>query len=300
MIELADAVRDALAQGRAVVALESTLIAHGLPFPDNVELGLALEAQVAAAGAVAATIAVLDGRCRVGLTREEIERIGRAGMSLAKAGAADLAPICARGGSAATTVGGTLVIAARAGIRVFATGGIGGVHAGDTGDVSSDLVVLSREPVAVVSSGAKAFLDLRRTLEVLETLGVLVVGHRTRELPAFYSRHSGLPLEHHADDPAELAAILRARWALGLAGVLIAHPIAADAELDPAQLAAAVAGATGEAQRRGITGKALTPFVLAELARTTGGATVRANRTLATGNAAAAAAIAIALGGARA
>ncbi len=295
MIDVAAAVRDALTSGRPVVALESTLIAHGLPFPDNLEVGRALEAEVAAAGAVPATIAVIAGRCRVGLSAGELSQLAESGAAIRKAGTADLAAACARGASAATTVSATAVLAARAGIRVFATGGIGGVHRGDSADVSSDLGVIAREPIAVVSAGAKAILDLPRTLEALETLGVLVIGYQTGEFPAFYSRSSGLSLEHRADSATEIAAMLRARWQLGLGGVLIANPIPSDAEIPAGQIAPAIARACEEAARQGIGGKALTPFLLAALARDTGGASVRANRALAVANARLAAEIASAL-----
>src|SRR5436190_2747016 len=275
----------ALRSGAPVVALESTIVAHGLPWPENLDIGRALEAAVRGAGAVPATIAVLDGEVRVGLSPSELERVAREGRALAKAGVADLAMVLAMGGSAATTVSGTATLAARAGIRVFATGGIGGVHRGDSGDVSSDLGVLAREPIAVVSAGAKAILDLPRTLEQLETLGVLVLGYGIDEFPAFYTRGSGLRLEHRVDTPRAVADLLRARWALGLGGVLVANPIAHADELDRRVIEAAIDGACDAAKRDGISGKALTPFLLAELARATAGASVRANRALAIANA---------------
>jgi pseudouridine-5'-phosphate glycosidase len=283
------------ADGAPLVALESTILAHGLPWPDNLEVGLALEAEVRAGGAVPATIAVLDGVARIGLDAAELERVAREGHALRKAGAADLPVAAARGASAATTVSATCVLAARAGIRVFATGGIGGVHRGDAGDVSSDLGTLAREPIAVVSAGAKAILDLPRTLEMLETLGVLVLGFGTDEFPAFYTRGSGLPLEHRVDATDAVAAILRARWALGQGGVLVANPIPAAAALDRTTIDAAIADALAAADADRIRGKALTPFLLAQLARATGGASIRANRALALNNAGLGAEIAVAL-----
>ena len=294
-IELADEVAAALAAGRAVVALESTLVAHGLPWPDNLEVGRALEAEVRAGGAVPATIAVVGGRARVGLDGGTLERLASGGGRFAKAGAADLAVHLARGGDAATTVSATAFLAARAGIRVLATGGIGGVHRGDAGDVSADLDTLARTPIAVVSAGAKAILDLARTAEALESLGVLVIGFATDELPAFWSRSSGLPLEHRVDDVGELAAIVGRRLALGQAGVVVANPIAAADEIPADTIERAVQAALAAAAAAGVGGKRLTPFLLAELARVTGGATVRANRALAAGNARLAAGLAGAL-----
>jgi pseudouridylate synthase len=278
-----------------IVALESTLVAHGLPWPDNLAIARELEAIVRGGGAVPATIAVLDGRAHVGLDDAALERIARGGKELAKAGATDLAVHVARRTSAATTVSATAAIAARAGIRVFATGGIGGVHRGDAGDVSHDLVALAKTPIAVVSAGAKAILDLPRTLEMLETLGVLVVGWRTNELPAFYSPRSGLQLDHRVDSAAELAAITRAHWRdLGGGGVLVCNPIP---DADAIDLDEPIALALADAEAAGITGKRLTPFLLARLAEVTAGASIRANRSLALNNARVAAQLAVALAG---
>lgn len=289
-------VAEARAAGGAVVALESTIIAHGLPYPANLEVGLALEATVRAGGATPATIAVIDGRVHVGLTDAELARLAADGPGFTKAGATDLAVAIAGRRSAATTVSATSLCAARAGIRVFATGGIGGVHRGDLDDISHDLTVLARTPIAVVSAGAKAILDLPRTLEALETLGVLVVGYRTDELPAFYTRGSGLALEHRVDDVAALAAICRVRWdQLGAGGVLVANPIPTAAALDPAMIDAAIEAALTEAAAAGVTGKRTTPFLLARLAAVTGGAAVDANRALALHNAEVGAALAVAL-----
>lgn len=289
-------VAEARAYGRPLVALESTIIAHGLPWPDNLAIARELEAAVRATGGVPATIAVVEGRPQIGLTGELLERLARDGSRFAKAGATDLAVHIARGSSAATTVSATAVLAARAGIQVFATGGIGGVHRGDTGDVSHDLVALSRTPVAVVSAGAKAILDLPRTVELLETLGVLVIGYRTREFPAFYTPISGVALDHRVDTPDELAAIARARWSeLPAGGILVCNPIPIADALDATSIDIAIATALAEATAASITGKRVTPFLLARLAEVTGGASIRANRALALGNARLAGELAVAL-----
>jgi pseudouridine-5'-phosphate glycosidase len=294
-LDVAAEVGAALAAGRPVVALESTIIAHGLPWPENLEIGQALEAAVREGGAVPATIAVLAGRAVVGLSPAELERVARGGQALLKAGAADLPVAIARGADAATTVAGTVHLAAHAGIRLMATGGIGGVHRDAPWDVSNDLAELAMRRVAVVSAGAKAILDLPRTLEMLETLGVLVVGVRTSELPAFYTPWSGVALEHRVESAADAAAILRARWQLGQGGVLLANPIPADAAMDPAVVDALLSASLAEAARAGVRGKALTPFLLADLEHKSGGATVKANRALALANARLAADVAVAL-----
>ncbi|MCW5806613.1 MAG: pseudouridine-5'-phosphate glycosidase [Deltaproteobacteria bacterium] len=287
-------VADARDRGVPVVALESTLVAHGLPWPQNLEVARELEGAVRVGGAVPATIAVVEGAVRIGLPAETLEALAREGARFAKAGATDLAVHLARKTSAATTVSATSVLAARAGIRVFATGGIGGVHRGDAADVSHDLVALARTPICVVSAGAKAILDLPRTLEALETLGVLVVGVGTSELPAFYTRTSGLRLEHRADTVADLAAIARHHWDdLGGGGILACNPIPAASELTG--LDAAIDQALADAATAGITGKRLTPYLLARLAEVTAGASIRANRALALHDAAVAAQLAVAL-----
>jgi pseudouridylate synthase len=295
-LELAPEVAAALAAGRPIVALESTILAHGLPWPDNLAIAHELEAAVRAAGAVPATIAVVDGRPMIGVPPTILERIARDGRQFAKAGATDLAVHVARGSSAATTASATAVLAARAGIVVFATGGIGGVHRGDTGDVSHDLVTLARVPIAVVSAGAKAILDLARTVELLETLGVLVIGFRTQEFPAFYTRTSGIALDHRVDTARELAAIARARWSVdGAGGILVCNPIPESAALADTLIDDAIAAALADAGAARIAGKALTPFLLARLAEVTGGASIRANRALAVHNAAVAGELASAL-----
>jgi len=293
-LAIAEEVRAALADGRAVVALESTLVAHGLPWPLNLEVGRAAERAVRDEGAVPATVAVLRGVVTVGVDEAALERIARGGF--VKAAQADLAPQVAAGRDAATTVSATAFAAARAGIALFATGGIGGVHRGGDGDVSSDLTTLARESIAVVSAGAKAILDLPRTLEALETLGVLVVGYRTDELPAFYTRKSGLKLEHRVDSPVEAAAVIRARRALGdRGGVLVANPIPVEAALPDELVARAIEAALADAARAGVRGKALTPHLLAAVARETGARSLDANRALVIDNCRVAARIAVAL-----
>jgi pseudouridine-5'-phosphate glycosidase len=289
-------VSDAREAKKPIVALESTLVAHGLPYPDNHVVAVELETTVRDAGAVPATIAVIDGKPCIGLEPAQLEAIAKGGRDIAKAGATDLAVHFACGTTAATTVSATAVLAARAGIRVFATGGIGGVHRGDSGDVSHDLVALAHTPIAVVSAGAKAILDLPRTVEMLETLGVLVIGYRTDALPAFYTPHTEIELEHRVESAAELAKILREHWGdLDGKGVLVANPIPAEAALDEAMIAAAISGALEDAETRGITGKRLTPYLLQRLAAVTGGKSIKANRALALHDARIAAELAVQL-----
>ena len=296
-LQLSSEVAEARVARRPIVALESTLIAHGLPWPDNLAVARELEAAVRDGGATPATIAVLDGRVRLGLDAAALERVARTGRDLAKAGATDLAVHLARATSAATTVSATAVIAARANVRVFATGGIGGVHRGDSGDVSHDLVALSRAPIVVVSAGAKAILDLPRTVEMLETLGVLVIGYRTDELPAFYTGRSGIRLDHVAANVAELATIAKRHWDdLDGGAILVCNPIPAASALDPKMIDAAIEAALAEAEVKHISGRRLTPHLLARLAEATGGASIRANRALALHNAQLAAELAVALG----
>lgn len=295
-LHLSPEVAEARVDKRPVVALESTIVAHGLPYPQNLEVAQELEATVREAGAVPATIAIVEGRPCIGLTAGTLEKLAKDGRAFRKAGATDLAVMMTSGKNAATTVSATSVLAARAGIRVFATGGIGGVHRGDSLDVSNDLTTLAKTPIAIVSAGAKAILDLPRTLEMLETLGVLVIGYRTDEFPAFYTVRSGLRLEHFAGTPADLAAILHTHWDdLGGTGVLVANPIPAEASLDERLITRAIDEALASAATQGITGKRLTPYLLAQLADATGGASVRANRALAKNNAKVAAELALAL-----
>jgi pseudouridylate synthase len=296
-VVLSPEVAEARVDKRPIVALESTLVAHGMPWPQNFELAKELESIIREAGAVPAHIALVEGRPCIGLSSAQLERVANDGKSFAKAGATDLAVYMSRRKSAATTVSATSVIAARAGIRVFATGGIGGVHRGDVGDVSHDLIALAKTPIAVVSAGAKAILDLPRTLELMETLGVLVLGYRTDEMPAFYTVRSGHRLEHFTGTPEDCAAILLRHWReLEGGGVLLCNPIPAEASLDEKLIAGAIEEALRTARTLRITGKALTPHLLAEVARATGGASIRANQALARSNAKVAAELAIALG----
>ena len=296
-VQLTSELANALRTGRPVLALESTLIAHGMPWPQNVETALAVEAEVRALGAVPATIAILDGRLKVGLARDEIERLGRGGADIVKASRRDIPILVARGGTGATTVAGTMFIAALARIPVFATGGIGGAHRGaqTTFDVSADLQELARTAVAVVCAGAKSMLDLALTLEYLETHGVPVVGYRTDRFPAFYARDSGLPVDARVDEPETIARVMHAKWALGLdGGIVVANPIPEAFEFPRERLEAATDRALGEAGAQGVTGKALTPFLLARIGALTQGESLRSNIELVLNNARLGARIAVA------
>jgi pseudouridine-5'-phosphate glycosidase len=281
--EVAEAVR----AGRPAVALESTLIAHGLPWPQNLETALAAEAVVRREGAVPATIGVWHGRPTIGLAPAEIEHLARA-PGVRKASRRDLAAAVIEGACAATTVAATMALAHQAGLRVFATGGIGGVHPhapGEPLDVSADLVELARTPVAVVCSGAKSILDLAATLEVLESYAVPVVGFRTDDFPAFFVSSSGLPVPARVDTPADAAALLAAHWGLDGQGVVLAQPLPPEVALDVGELAAAVVEAERRATLAEVRGPARTPFLLARLAEITDGRTLRANRELIVANA---------------
>jgi pseudouridine-5'-phosphate glycosidase len=286
-VEILPEVQQALAAGRPVVALESTIITHGMPAPRNLETARAVTSEVRAGGAVPATIALLGGRIRIGLEPHELERLAGA-REVAKVSRADLAAVLAAGGTGSTTVAATMICAALAGIRVFATGGIGGVHRGaeQSFDVSADLQELARTPVAVVCAGAKAILDLPKTLEVLETLGVPVVGYGCDDLPAFYSRASGLAVPLRRDSATEIAGLMRAKWELGLGGgLVVANPIPAEAEIPAAEIAGHIETALAEAAAQGIQGKAVTPFLLARLEELSGGASLEANVALVLNNA---------------
>jgi pseudouridine-5'-phosphate glycosidase len=292
---LSPEVAEALERGAAVVALESTIIAHGLPRPRNLEVARDLEAEVRAAGAVPATIAVLDGEVRVGLDDEGLERIAAADM--AKLSVRDLALAAARRADGATTVASTAHLAARAGIRVFATGGLGGVHreARETWDESADLLTLARTPITVVAAGVKSILDVGATLERLETLGVAVAGWRTDRFPGFYLTDGGFDLDWRVDGPEEVAAAMAQADALGVtAALLIANPIDPSRQLDPAEHERALADGLERARAAGVTGKAVTPFLLDHLHRVTGGRSLEVNVAIARGNAAVAGAIAAA------
>ncbi len=307
MLDIAPEIAAALAAGEPVVALESTIITHGMPYPQNAETARAVEAEVRAAGALPATIAVIAGRCHIGLSAEALERLAAGShhasgahqaSAARKASRRDLAAIVAQGLSAGTTVAATMFLAARAGIRLFATGGIGGVHRGAERslDISADLLELAASPVAVVCAGCKSILDIGKTLEVLETQGVPVVGYRTHSFPAFFARESGHRLEHCCDTPEALAAIIAAQRALGVpGGMLIANPIEPDHALPAAEIDAAIDAALREAEATGITGKDVTPFLLARVLALTEGRSLDANIALARGNARLAARIAVAL-----
>ncbi|BBE70445.1 pseudouridine-5'-phosphate glycosidase [Oharaeibacter diazotrophicus] len=287
----------ALSAGRPVVALESTIVTHGMPWPANVETARAVEDVVRAGGAVPATIAVLDGRIRIGLSPDELEALGKAN-GVMKLSRADLAYAVATGRPGSTTVAATMIAADRAGIRVFATGGIGGVHRGaeESFDVSADLDELARTPVIVVAAGAKAILDVPKTLEVLETRGVPVVGFGTDEFPAFWSRRSGLKAPLTIDDAAGVAAFQRAREALGVGGgMLVANPVPAADEIPAAEMADHIAASLAAAAAAGVVGKAVTPFLLGDILERTAGRSLATNVALVKNNARVAAAIAVAL-----
>ncbi len=296
LIDLSPEVRDALEGGRPVVALESTIITHGMPFPQNLKVARRVEATVRESGATPATIAVMAGRIRVGLDDETLQALSRTPQDqVMKLSRADLAVCMATGRTGATTVAATMICADLAGIRVFATGGIGGVHRGveETMDVSADLQELARTPVTVVSAGAKAILDLPRTLELLETLGVPVIAVGQDALPAFWSRDSGLAAPLRLDDPADIAAAARMRRALGLpGGQLVVNPIPAADEIPRARMIPLVDQALAEARDQGIAAKAVTPFLLARLFELTAGQSLSANVALVINNARLAARIA--------
>ncbi len=297
LLRVHDEVADALLTGKAVVALESTIISHGFPYPQNVACAKACQEAVRNEGAVPATIAVLDGVICVGLEDGEIERLASE-SGVVKCSRRDLAAVCARKGTGATTVAATMIAAARAGIQVFATGGIGGVHRGaqETFDISADLEEFARTPVAVVCAGPKSILDIALTLEYLETAGVPVIGFGTDELPAFYLRHSGLPVDYRMDTPQEIASLLRVQRSLALSsGVLIANPIPETAALSPESIDPQIEQALRDAEAQGIRGKAMTPFLLDRLYHATKGKSVTANLALVTNNCRVAAQIAVAL-----
>ena len=285
-LTLSEEVRAALDGRQAIVALESTVIAHGLPYPHNLEVAQAMESAIRAEGAVPATVGIHDGSIIIGLSQAEIERLGTA-ESVLKVSRRDLAVALATKQPGATTVAGTMLCASMAGIRFFATGGIGGVHRGaeNSMDISADLTELARTPVLVVCAGAKSILDLDLTLEYLETQGVPVLGWQTDEFPAFYVRSSGRRLHHRVDDVASIAAIARAQWECGLHGLVVGCPIPEAYAMDPAPLEAATEEALRLAKQQGIRGSATTPFLLAYVARATRGESVEANKALLVNNA---------------
>ena len=287
-LDIAPEVQKALDEGRPVVALESTIISHGMPYPQNVETALKVEQIIRDNGAVPATIAILGGRLKAGLTAEEIEYLGKKGQDVTKASRRDLAVLVSRKADGATTVTTTMMIAAMAGISVFATGGIGGVHRGaeTTMDISADLEELASTPVMVVCAGAKSILDLGLTLEYLETHGVPVLGYGTKELPAFYTRKSGFEVDYRVDTPAELAAAFRASLDLGLrGGMLVTNPIPEEFAMDHEVINRAIDEAVAQANAQGIHGKATTPFLLAKVKELTGGDSLDSNIQLVFNNA---------------
>ena len=287
LIDFSEEVADARARGQPIVALESTIITHGMPYPRNVETARVVEEAARAAGAAPATIAVIAGRFRVGLSHDEIENLGRLSGGVVKASRRDLALLAARRAFAGTTVAATMFIAEIAGIEIFATGGIGGVHRGaaETFDISADLVELARTRVAVVCAGAKSILDIEKTLEYLETQGVAIVGYRCDEFPAFYARSSGFKLEHRCDGLKDLARMIRLQRAIGPGGLLIANPIPEDQALEEAMIEERISEAVAEAKERGVAKKEATPFLLQRVVELTGGLSLEANVALIKSNA---------------
>lgn len=287
-LDLSPEVAEALAAGKPVVALESTIISHGMPYPQNVETALMVEKTIRDNGAVPATIAVIGGRLKAGLTPSEIEYLGKKGRAVTKASRRDLPVLVARGEDGATTVTTTMIIANLAGIKVFATGGIGGVHRGaeTTMDISADLEELAMTPVMVICAGAKSILDLGLTLEYLETKGVPVIGYGTDELPAFYTRRSGFKVDYRIDTPEELAAAFRAKLDMDLGGgMLVTNPIPEEYSMDPDRINAAIDQAIAECNEKGIKGKDTTPFLLARIKDITGGDSLDSNIQLVLNNA---------------
>ena len=287
-LDIAPEVKAALDEGRPVVALESTIISHGMPYPKNVQTALLVEQTIRENGAVPATIAVIGGRLKAGLSADEIEYLGKAGRKVAKASRRDLPALVARGADGATTVTTTMMIAHMAGIRIFATGGIGGVHRGaeTTMDISADLEELAQTPVMVVCAGAKSILDLGLTLEYLETKGVPVIGYGTEELPAFYTRKSGFGVDYRVDSPEELAAMFRAQRGMDYkGGMLVTNPIPEEYAMDKAVIDAAIEQALREAKEQGVRGKETTPFLLARVVELTGGDSLESNIQLVLNNA---------------
>ena len=297
MLEVRPLVAEAIRGGHPVVALESTLISHGLPWPLNLETAHSAEAAVRSAGAVPATIAILKGKPTVGLTSTELEDLAQQ-KQVVKASRRDLAAVVTQRRTAATTVAATMILAHMAGIRLFATGGIGGAHR-DTHpwDISADLSELARTPVAVVCAGAKSILDIPHTLEILETNGVPVIGYGTDEFPAFYVRSSGEPISARVDDPDQAAEVLHAHWSLDGAGIVLAQPVDKHYALEPDDFMAALSTAEGYASGSGVRGKELTPYLLGKLADLTAGQTLKANHALMLANARLAAQIACAYAG---
>ena len=297
LLDYSPEVASAIAGRRPVVALESTIITHGMPYPQNFETALSLEATVRAGGATPATVAVVEGRFKVGLDRQTLEGLARLSGGVAKASRRDLSAIVTRKGSAGTTVAATMYIADLASIEIFATGGIGGVHRGaeETFDISADLIELARTRVAVVCAGAKSILDIDKTLEYLESQGVAICGYRCDEFPAFYARTSGVKLDHRCDGPRDLAKMIRMQREIGPGGLLIANPIPEDSALDAVAIEHRIAEAVAEARAQGIAKKEVTPFLLGRIVELTEGRSLEANMALVKNNAALAASVAVEL-----
>lgn len=288
MISLSNEVRNALDNRQPVVALESTIIAHGMPYPRNVETAILVEETIRKRGAIPATCAIIGGKLRAGLVTDELELIGREGAAIPKASRRDLPYLVSKGLHGATTVASTMIIARLAGIRIFATGGIGGVHRGATTtmDISADLQELAQTPVAVVSAGAKSILDLGLTLEYLETHGIPVIGFKTGDFPAFYTRRSGFGVDYRLDTPEEIAHLLDTKWKLGLTGgAVIANPVPEEFQMDADLIEKTIQEAVREAEKTGVKGKKITPFLLARIEELTGGKSLETNIRLVLNNA---------------
>ena len=297
-IKVAEEVKKALAEGKAVVALESTIISHGMPYPQNVETALRVEEEVRKSGAVPATIAIIDGVPTVGCNREEIEKLGKAGLTVTKVSRRDIPIVIAKGLNGATTVASTMILAEKAGVKIFATGGIGGVHRGaeKTMDISADLDELSKTNVTVVCAGAKSILDLNLTMEYLETKGVAVIGYGTDELPAFFTRESGIKVGYRMDTPKEIAESMKAKEDIGLeGGMLVTNPIPEEYSMDVEVISEAIDKAVKEAEEKGVKGKDITPFLLDKIQKITGGDSLASNIQLVLNNARLASQIAVEL-----
>ena len=287
-LDVSEEVQNALAEGRPVVALESTIISHGMPYPQNVETALNVEKVVRDNGAVPATIAIIGGKLKVGISKEEIDHLGRKGLNVIKASRRDIPVLAAKGEDGATTVAATMILANLAGVKIFATGGVGGVHRGaeTTMDISADLEEVAETPVMVVCAGAKSILDLGLTLEYLETQGVTVFGYQSEELPAFYTRKSGFKVDYRMDTPKELADVYKAKEDLGLrGGMLVTNPIPEEYSMDPDMINKSIDEAIEEANRLGIKGKDTTPYLLDKIQKITGGSSLAANIQLVYNNA---------------
>lgn len=288
-LKISDEVKNALDEGKPVVALESTIISHGMPYPKNVQTALMVEQTVRDNGAVPATIAIIKGVCTVGCSKDEIEHLGKAGLSVTKTSRRDIPIVVAKGLDGATTVASTMILAAMAGIKVFATGGIGGVHRGaqETMDISADLEELARTPVNVVCAGAKSILDLGLTLEYLETKGVAVIGYRTNELPAFFTRTSGYKVPMRMDTPLEIASAIYAKDVMNLGGgMLVCNPIPEQYSMNADYIESVIQEAVSEANALGVKGKDITPFLLDKIQKITGGESLESNIKLVLNNAA--------------